>query len=253
MSNGQDFNPEEVPGITKEQKFNERQEQKRLAFEADQDQKRQLFEVKLEAQKAKRDWMMVIITFAAVSAAYWTGWEARQTRIEAASAAKESLKIQQESVQSQLKAFEAQIDALHSDLRPYLSVTPNKFSISKNKKGINAAGSISLKVEGKTPALEIRSELTCKFSNNFAGMSGPLDSDYYSLDSFLYPHQIFTHKCSANILSYTDRTVLLVYGQIKYTDYNRQPLVTPFCYYIPKPRQNSINFISCPESDGTYK
>lgn len=82
--------------------YQEQQEQKRLTFEADQERKRQMFEERLEKQKAKRDWMMLIITFAAVAAAYWAGWEAHKTRLDA-------------------------LEALHLAQRPFVGVNPKTY------------------------------------------------------------------------------------------------------------------------------
>ncbi|HEY6250871.1 MAG TPA: hypothetical protein VI685_13000 [Candidatus Angelobacter sp.] len=109
----------------KVQGFQDEQEQKRLDFEADQERKRQEFETRLETQKARRDWMMMIITFAAVAAAYWAGYEARRARFEAAGTAAESLKVQQKSV-------DAQIRAMQIEQRPYVSVAFKKMSRDRN-------------------------------------------------------------------------------------------------------------------------
>jgi hypothetical protein len=228
------------------------QEQKRLAFEAKQERKRQEFELRLEKQKAKRDWMMVIITFAAVAVAFLTGWEAHRARLEAAQAAEKSLSIQKESVEAQIKAFKAQIDSLHTDVRPYLSVIPGKITISRKKDEIYLDTLIMLKVDGKTPALEVRTELNCSLENNFMGMTASAEAQTYMLDSFVYPQQPIPHKCSASIAKYSDRTVLLVNGQVKYTDVNRESLISPFCYYIPKPFRDNKNVIQCPQATGKY-
>lgn len=118
------------------QEYAEQQEQKRLAFEADQEQKRQNFEAKLETQKARRDWMMLIITFAAVAAAYWTGWEAHKARLDTS-------------------------EAVRLDERPFVNIVPNKFNVSHLQTGNILEVPFKLSVVGKTPAFALRLKYAC--------------------------------------------------------------------------------------------
>jgi hypothetical protein len=130
--------------------YQEDQECKRLGFEAEQEHKRQEFEERLEKQKAKRDWMMLIITFAAVAAAYWTGWEARHARLEATDVGKQSIEKQQAAIDAQTKSVDAQIQAMQLEQRPYVSLRA-KVSSSGNTSSMF----VSPEVSGRTPALNL--------------------------------------------------------------------------------------------------
>jgi|ERR1019366_6409063 hypothetical protein len=66
--------------------FEHQEEGKRLQFQTEQEQKRLEFERRLESKKAIRDWLMLVITLAAVGAAFWTGYEGYRSRLDAIAA-----------------------------------------------------------------------------------------------------------------------------------------------------------------------
>lgn len=123
----------------------EQQEEKRASFEREQERKRQDFEAKLERSKAMRDWMMLIITFAAVGAAYWTGWEARHARIETGQAADKSLKLEQQ---------------------PYIFVSPGEADVSYGKGITSVSVNVIPVITGKTPATRVEARAFCKIIPN---------------------------------------------------------------------------------------
>ncbi len=215
--------------------YEEEQEQRRLRFEAEQDQKRQLFEARLEAQKAKRDWMMVIITFAAVAAAYWTGYEARHARIEAAQAAKESLRTQQQSV-------DAQIQTMQVEQRPYINVTFERFNT-------DPLGSDSVQVHvnltsnGRTPATAVRVRTYCEQAEitDFSKVLDPSkklwenptprESIYESIQDrdYLMPGQSMQTECSFVVDAHSEEPMKII-GIVSYIDLFELPHITPFCF-----------------------
>lgn len=194
----------------------------------------------------------LLIALAASLAAIWTGHEATRGRIEAANASTESLRIQQQSVDAQIKLLEAQTNAFRFATEPIISVKAGNVAVARHANQITMTASVAFVVEGKTPALEVRSEVSCRLEENFYGMSGPLESNYYSLTSFIEPnHPVTTHECQAT--TGRPNTTLVVYGQIKYVDFHRQNHHTPFCFYLPYQRfVQRKPFLSCPESDGTF-
>ncbi len=178
--------------------YHEQQEQKQLAFEADQERKRQEFEAKLEHQKAKREWLMLIITVVAVAASTWTAYEARKARIEAAKLGAESLEKQDASVKAQqtqnalserlqtkalteqrlqaakayelqAKSLQTQIDAIQLDERPFVFGKITEITLSKSKDwngtkvlyGFEGGANVLLVYSGRTAPLSITVSLLC--------------------------------------------------------------------------------------------
>ena len=166
----------------KRQEFQQAQEVKRLQFQEEQEQKRLAFEAKMESKKALRDWLMVVITFAAVAAAFWSGYVAYQTRkdtIDASAKAtsqqeqlltaqkqlvqeqrngveaqRDLAKTQQKLAESQKASVDVQVHALRTQLamteaeeRPYVSI-----AMSSNLYSYRTIPSITLRVFGQTPA-----------------------------------------------------------------------------------------------------
>jgi hypothetical protein len=156
MSDGQNFDSEEFRGISREQEFQEQQDQKRLAFELNQERKRQEFEARLEKQKAKRDWVLVSVTFLAAAIAIATTIVTHQDA--------------RDSLNAQINSVEQQISVQQSAVTPYVLVQP-----VLNKKGFAAfetrqwQGEQSprifipfiLTARGQTPAIAITVNITC--------------------------------------------------------------------------------------------
>ena len=223
------------------QEYAEQQERKRLAFEADQEKKRQDFEAKLETQKAKRDWMMLIITFAAVAAAYWTGWEARQARLDGAEIGRKSLEKQQASV-------DAQIDATHQEHRPYI-VTHTAILPGVGErlgKGVFFSGDllpgksrdtfqIILENPGQTPALDVHFYGAVLGSEQYH----PFTSDPHKLLTMAVESQSFSQRAVYSNAPATQSFGLprfegpyYVIGYILYHDLFSLSHRTEFCYHV---------------------
>jgi hypothetical protein len=211
------------------QAYAEQQEQMLLDFESAQEKKRQDFEAKLEAQKARRDWMMLIITFAAVAAAYWTGWEARHARMEATLAAKESLKAQQQSV-------DAQIQAMQYEQRPYIRASIGPIKREEGDFGVKLyTFPISFQVSGKTPALDVT-----VFSGRYDASPAQFkQKDYERLLQNAAPddlsHQSLAYSDSVfNILAEfkRDQNFFTIFGYVQYKDLFQVTHRTEFCYVM---------------------
>ncbi len=197
--------------------FEADQEQKRLDFEADQEIRRQDFERKLEAQKAKRDWMMVIVTFAAVAAAYWTGWEARHARIEASEAAKESLKLQ--------------TSAMQLDQRPYVNLSSGHWQV----RSTTAYITVDINTVGKTAALNIKERDLCasveKRDRQYPELSDELDS--VSVSPIAVPGQHLEFHCATGLTA--TQSLLRVIIEISYNDlFSKTTHISTVCFTNPK-------------------
>jgi hypothetical protein len=208
-----------------DKELDEQQKLRHLAFEADQERKRQQFEAKLEAQKAKRDWMMLIITFAAVAAAYWTGWEARHARIEATQAAKETVTIQQRSVN-------AQIEAMRLDARPYVSASIKswrRLGTAPERLGIT----ILITSSGRTAALNVRLDVGCSQMALFVLPESRDPTAFIPQATPILAPSSATQK--GRVCPFTSDSPLKIYGRVTYADLFKQPHSTSFCFEIGNP------------------
>jgi hypothetical protein len=203
----------------------EKQEEKRLAFEAEQERKRQDFEQRLEKQKAKREVMMLIITFAAVAAAFWTGWEARHARIEAKGAAD--------------RIFQTQIDTMQLDERPYLKPAFQRmvsFGLepTDRKTAILESNQV-LSVYGRTPALHVRIYSRCGLEHEpVLLIDEPRDGSMRLTAEFPI---LSPGESSNRVGCITDRPVesheaINYYGSVFYEDIFHASHMIQFCWTI---------------------
>lgn len=126
----------------------------------------------------------LVIALAASCAAIWTGYEARHARLDAKSAADESLKVQQDSVLAQKNSVDAQIKAMRLEQRPYLRVTPVGFKpthiagdqVEKARDGY--VGIFKLETHGRTPAIKVDWELHCGL------MKSPENLEHWDVSQF---------------------------------------------------------------------
>lgn len=187
----------------------DREVNRRETFEERQERKRQEFEARLEAQKAKRDWMMVILTFAAAAFAGWAAYEARD--------AGETARI-----------------ALELDERPYIKIVPEDSQVITLGNTKKLEVTYRLAVLGKTPALKIDNSSTdCEISET------PLMSDAPKIPkrkvnspsaSYLYPsEQSERYGCDTNMPS-KEQDYFRFFGVINYEDVFQRKHSTPFCF-----------------------
>jgi len=204
----------------------EQQEEKRTAFEREQEQKRQNFEQKLEEGKAKRDWMMLFITFAAVAAAYWTGWEAHNSRLESAIWAKDAVSAQFESIQR--------------EQRPYVFATPGELKIKVDNGAITAFASFVPVVNGRTPAVAVEVKALCyifpqyrKGTVDLSAVESHIITAFVKTDSALEPIEYPCQDYDTRMAQFNHPTGLLqIMGDITYHDILTPEKVhhSPFCF-----------------------
>ncbi|HZX74607.1 MAG TPA: hypothetical protein VFE57_09310 [Cyclobacteriaceae bacterium] len=212
---------------------------RRETFEERQERKRQEFEARLEAQKAKRDWMMLIITCAAVAAAYWTGWEARRARLDAVVSAESFLRVQNQAMQI--------------EQRPWALVVEGTWqsTVSDEANGVKAH-QVSLKpiltVTGRTPALRIKISVNCglfefqdyvwlipnmpadptevDFPLILNGGSKDIQCEQSETMNQTQPPPTSIQEVERLMSTKTEARIV---GKIVYDDYFKQPHTTTFC------------------------
>ncbi|HEX3153181.1 MAG TPA: hypothetical protein VHV32_01090 [Candidatus Angelobacter sp.] len=201
----------------------EQQEEKRIAFEQQQEDKRQKFEQKLEEGKTKRDWMMLIITFAAVAAAYWTGWVAQRARTEAR--------------ESATKSFESQLANMQLDERPYLKPVFQKVRLfGKDKTSAAITVDQTLTAYGRTPALNILIVAKCgleKIPITFESIPKQEDAFDESIRFPLLAPGETSNKfgCSLDMPSKSHSSISY-FGTVFYEDMFNKTHIIQFCWTI---------------------
>ena len=197
--------------IDVEREFKEEQEKQRRQFEDDQEQKRQRFEQKLESQKAVRDWFLVALTLIAVGAAYWTGYEARHSRMEATGAARESLDVQTEAMQL--------------DERPYIRVD---YDHAEQGATGTIYASIKITASGRTPSRDIKFRMICtQETPDFKLLD---KAPEYSLDVLFSGNAVVPKPAMCNPIPNHYGLGAVVLGVVNYDDFFKKSHVTKFCY-----------------------
>jgi hypothetical protein len=218
----------------------------REGFEERQERKRQEFEARLEKQKATREWLMLIITVAAVLAGAWTAYEARHARIEAAQAAKDSLSTQQQSVN-------AQIEAMQLDERPFVVVQSGDWSIRRGYSAHKVVGlvptvSYRIAVRGKTPAMNIYITAICTLDEQYqtATKSPSPKADF--LSQFLSEGDSPGYFLDGLRVRQGAQPRLRFVGELSYSDYFQKLHHSPFCFRNSLPISKTVlkgNLIPC--------
>lgn len=198
----------------------EYQEGKRLAFEQRQERQRREFEAKWEKRKARRDWLMLMITVAAVAASALTVREARRARLEARDAASDALALQ--------------ITTMQLDERPYVNVTFK--SAEKIKAYAGGVGLLALQTVntyGRTPALNVQIYFDCDEGPKVPAMieAPPQASRIESRPMVSPGTSSIEIKCAFQTMQKNDYTTHF-FGTAFYSDIFDKRHMTQFCLTI---------------------
>lgn len=143
----------------------------------------------------------LIIAVAAAGAAFWSGYEAHQTRIE----------DERPYIRTEFAGFSP--ESAH-DLN-----TPN----DKTIENASFTPHVKLNVFGKSPAIEVIALSSCEYSN---GTATETESDIQGL-GFIFPAEDRTIPCKPARKPFT---AVKVSGAVSYTDVHGKEYKTPYCF-----------------------